>query len=93
MKEEIEEPSSLVTLTNSQFQDLKKFLQSYLKVTALGAIREVSDKEIEKNVWILNVADFKQEEIAKILKTSQGTVSKILAGKPVKLTIGEEEDK
>jgi len=80
-----------VTFTDSQFRQLRELLESYVKVSALGAIREVAEKEIVKNAWLLNAAGYSQYEIASILQTSQPTVSRILAGKPSKDKAGEEE--
>ncbi len=71
----------VVTFTDSQFEDLKKFLQSYLKVAALAAVREVTEKEMERNTWLLNVAGYSQKETATILHTLQPTISRILTGK------------
>mgnify|MGYP001026408531 CR=1 FL=1 len=79
-----------VTFTDSQFEDLKKILQSYLKVTAIGAVRELTEKEIERNTWLLNAAGFSQREIGKILHTSKSKINRILAGKPAKRK-GEKE--
>ena len=78
-------------LTASQYDELKGILRSYIKVTALGAISEVSKDQLEKNTWLLNIAGFSQDEIGKILHTSQATTSRILAGKGGKRKEGEEE--
>jgi len=62
---------------------LKTIIQSYIKVTALGAIREISDNELERNVRILDAAGFSQREIGTILHRAQSNVSDILAGKVI----------
>ncbi len=78
----------MVTLTDVQFGELKKMFQSYLRIAALGAIREMDDEHMERNVWLLKAAGFYQDEIAKILKSSQPVVSRILAGQG-----GKKKDK
>ena len=70
-----------MSFNNSQFLELKKLIESYLKITALGAIREISDKELERNARILDVAGFSQMEIGTILHRAQSNISDILAGK------------
>jgi len=72
---------SSITFTNAQLMELKKFLQSYLRVMALNGIKE---NEPERNVWLLDAANYSQEEIAKILHISQPTISRTLAGKSAK---------
>ena len=56
-------------------------MQSYLKITALGAVREISDKDLERNARVLDAAGFSQSEIGKILHRAQSNISDILAGK------------
>lgn len=75
---------SAVALTDSQFKDLHNLLQSYLKVVAIGAIHDISEKELEKNAWLLYLSGFRQEEMAKILHCSQSTISRALSGKLTK---------
>jgi hypothetical protein len=67
--------------TDSHCMDLKQFFRSWLRVYALAAIGEVTEKELWRNTWLLNVAGYDQFESAKILQTSQPTVSRILSGK------------
>ena len=68
----------------TQFAELKKLLQTYVRITAIGYIREMSDSEMQRNTWLLNEVGYDQRAIAKILGTSQPTISRILAGKPAK---------
>jgi len=82
-----------VTFTDSQFEDLKKILQSHLKVTAIGAVRELTEEAMERNTWLLDAAGFSQEEIGRILHASQPTISRILAGTPEKRKGGKEAEK
>jgi hypothetical protein len=84
------DPPSPIVLTDSQFENLRELLQSYLKVVAIGAVREISEKELERNTRLLNSAGFGQKEIAKILHSSQPTISRILAGSPAKQRWTEE---
>lgn len=69
-----------VTLTDAQFDELKKLIQNYLKITAIAAIREISESEIERNARLLSAAGFSQKEIALILHSSQPIISRILVG-------------
>jgi DNA-binding transcriptional regulator LsrR (DeoR family) len=78
-------------LTNAQFAELKRLLQTYVRITAIGAIREMSDSEMARNTWLLNEAGYSQRDIAKILRTSAMTVNRILAGKPA-IREGEQEE-
>lgn len=53
MAEKQEGQSNRIVLTDAQFQELKRLFESYLKVTAPGAPRELTTTEIEKNEeWI-----------------------------------------
>ena len=70
-----------MSLNDSQFAELRKAVEKYLKVSALGAIREISDKEFERNARLLDTAGFSQIEIGKILHKAQSTISDVLAGK------------
>ena len=70
-----------MSLTDSQFAELKKLIETYLKMTALGSLREISDKELERNARILEVAGFSQREIGTILHRAQSNISDVLAGK------------
>lgn len=79
--------------TTTQFAELKKLLQTYVRITAIGYIREMSDSEMQRNTWLLKEAGYIQPEIAKILATSQPTISRILAGKPAKRKGKREEAK
>jgi predicted transcriptional regulator len=49
-----------------------------MKVTALTAIREISKKEQDKNVWLLDSAGFSQYQIESILDIDQSAISRIL---------------
>jgi len=89
-KESASEPT---VFTSAQFAELKKLLHAYVRITALGAIRELSDSEMVRNTWLLNEAGCSQREIAKILGTSAMTVNRILAGKPAKDKDKREEAK
>ncbi|MEM0171735.1 MAG: hypothetical protein QXP36_11700 [Conexivisphaerales archaeon] len=89
---ERESRSASITLTEAQFRELKQLLESYLKVTALGAL-ELTKTEIEKDTWLLNAAGFSQDTICKILHTSKTTVSQILKGKYVARKRREEGEK
>jgi hypothetical protein len=82
-----------IVLTEAQFRELKQLLQSYLKVAALGALRELTKTEMEKNTWLLHVAGFSQDEIRKILHTSPTIVNKILKGKYISKRRQREEEK
>lgn len=84
MAKKKEESSEKSVFTSTQFAELKKLLQTYVRITAIGAIREMSDSEMAKNTRLLNEAGYSQPEIATILGTSQPTISRILAGKPAK---------
>jgi predicted transcriptional regulator len=89
-----EEDSPVKPVFNTtQFAELKKLLQTYVRITAIGYIREMSDSEMQRNTWLLNEAGYIQPEIAKMLGTSQPTVSRILAGKPAKGKSKQEETK
>lgn len=70
-----------VTFTDAQFRELQKFLQSYLRVMALSGIEK---DETERNIWLLDSANYSQEEVARILQVSQSTISRVLAGKATK---------
>ncbi len=91
MDKKTQDEQKMPILTASQYEELKRMLRTYIKVTALGAISEVSKNQVERNTWLLDVAGFSQDEIAKILHTSQATTSRILAGKGGKRKEGEEE--
>jgi DNA-binding MarR family transcriptional regulator len=80
-------------LTDAQVDELKKMFQWYVRVTALGAVREISDSQMAKNTWLLYEAGYTQPEIAKILGTSQPTISRVLSGKLGKGKGQEEEEK
>jgi len=82
-KDTEDHPASLM-LSDNQFGELRKMLESYLRITALAAIRELGDEYMERNVWLLKTAGCSQDEIAKILKSSQPVVSRILAGQSSK---------
>ncbi len=71
MTKDPENRFGMVTLTDAQFGELKKMFQSYLRIAALGAIGELDDEHMERNVWLLKTAGYYQDEIAKILKSSQ----------------------
>jgi len=60
---------------------LKTLIQSYIKVAALGAIREISDKELERNVRLLSAAGYSSREIGAILDRSKTNINDLLAGK------------
>jgi len=49
-----------------------------MKVTALTAIKEISKKEQDRNVWLLNSAGFNQYQIESILDLDQSAISRIL---------------
>jgi hypothetical protein len=83
MPNKLQSPRNL-TLSDSQFRELEGLFQSYLRVSALAAIREISENELWRNAWLLNVAGYDQFESAKILQTSQPTISRILSGKYTK---------
>ncbi|MGA2791022.1 MAG: hypothetical protein ABSF00_09665 [Candidatus Bathyarchaeia archaeon] len=70
-----------LTLTDSQFKELRTLLQCYIKAMAIGAIQKITDDELWKNAWLLSAAGYDQFEISKILHTSQPTISRILSGK------------
>jgi hypothetical protein len=89
-KGEKDSPSTLA-FSHKQFEDLKRLLQSCLRVLALGAIQRISEEDLQKNTWLLNTAGYSQVEIATILQSSQPTISRILSGKPVKLKPEEKE--
>jgi DNA-binding transcriptional regulator LsrR (DeoR family) len=55
-------------------------MQSQVRIKALAAVTDTSEKMMQRNVWLLNEAGFSQGEMAKILGTSQPTISRILAG-------------
>ncbi|MGA3191310.1 MAG: helix-turn-helix transcriptional regulator [Candidatus Bathyarchaeia archaeon] len=78
MSEKTHNEDNSVTFTNAQFKELQKFLQNYLRVMALSGTKE---NETDRNVWLLNSANYSQEEIGRILHLSQPTISRILAGK------------
>ncbi len=59
-----------------------------MKVTALTAIKEISKKELDKNVWLLDSAGFKQTQIESILDVDQSAISRILTRKA-----GKKKDK
>lgn len=81
MDEKTHNEHNSVTFTNAQFRELQKFLQGYLRVMALSGTKE---NEIERNVWLLDSANYSQEEIGRILHVSQPTISRVLAGKATK---------
>lgn len=89
MKKKEDKDQDIVTFTDSQFQRFERLLETYIKVTAIGAIRELTKNEMVRNTWLLNAAGYSQREIASILQTSQPTVNRIIAGKSSK---GEGED-
>lgn len=72
--------SASINLTDTQFDELKKLLQDYLKITAMAAIREINENSLERNARILNTAGFTQSEIGRILHVSQPTIARILTG-------------
>ena len=76
-----EEAASARVLSDAQFDELKKLFQWYVRITALGAVRKISDDEMQKNTWLLYEGGYSQPEIAKTLGTSQPTISRILSGK------------
>lgn len=76
-----EEVASGRVLSDAQFGELKKLFQLYVRITALGVVRKISEDEMPKNTWLLYEAGYTQPEIAKILGTSQPTISRILSGK------------
>lgn len=82
-----------IVLTEAQFQELKQLLQSYLKIAAFGALRELTKTEIEKNTWLLYLAGFSQDEIRKILHTSPTVVNQILKGRYTLKERRKEEEK
>jgi sulfur relay (sulfurtransferase) DsrF/TusC family protein len=88
-----ESQNTSIVLTEAQFRELKQLLQSYLKVAAFGALRELTKTEIEKNTWLLHVAGFSQDEIRKILHTSPTIVNQILKGKYIPKRRRKEEEK
>jgi len=69
------------SFSDSQFTEVKKLIETCLKITALGSIREMSDRELERNARILDAAGFSQREIGTILHRAQSNISDILAGK------------
>ena len=69
------------SLSDSQFAEVKKLIETYLKITALGSIHEISDKELERNARILDAAGFSLREIGTILHRAHSNISDILAGK------------
>ncbi len=87
-----ENQSGIVSFTDKQFEDLRKWVQSYFEIAALGAISALTDELIERNVWLLNAAGYEQKQIATILHSSQPVVSRILAGKARKRKQGEEKE-
>ncbi|HKM51420.1 MAG TPA: hypothetical protein VJZ75_09595 [Candidatus Bathyarchaeia archaeon] len=93
MDKKTEDSSKPCVFTSAQFAELMKLLQNYVHITAIGAIREMSDSEMQRNTWLLKEAGYTQPEIAKILATSQPTISRILAGKPAKHKDIQEEAK
>lgn len=93
MAKKKEDSSEKPVPTSAAFAELKKLLQTYVRITAIGAIREMSDAEMQRNTWLLKEAGYTQPEIAKILATSQPTISRILAGKPAKRKGKQEEAK
>ena len=70
--------------TAKQFNELMSVVNKYVRVAAIGAIRAMTDSEMQRNTWLLKEAGYSQPEIAKILATSQPTISRILSGKPAK---------
>jgi len=69
-----------VNLTDAQFDELKKLLRDYLKITAIAAIGDTSEDALERNTRILDAAGYTQEEIGRILHSSQSKISRVLAG-------------
>ena len=67
-------------LSDQQFSELKRILRAQSRIKALAAVMDTSEKMMQRNVWSLNEAGFSQEEMAKILGTSQPSISRILAG-------------
>jgi DNA-directed RNA polymerase specialized sigma subunit len=80
-------------ISDAQFDELRKLFQRYVRVTALGAVKDISDREMPRNTWLLYEAGYTQPEIAKILGTSQPTISRILSGKLGKGKGPEEGEK
>jgi DNA-directed RNA polymerase specialized sigma subunit len=76
-----EKQSTCSTLTDAQFDELKKLLHNYLKLIAMAAIKDMSEETLERNARMLDIAGFNQKEIGKILNVSQPTVARVLAGK------------
>ncbi len=75
------EKSSGISVSDKQFAELKKVLESYVKVTALTGVKEFSKAELERNVWLLNSAGFNQPQMERILDVDQSTISRILIGR------------
>ena len=78
-------------ISGKQFSELRQILQTQARIKALAAITDTSEKMMQRNVWLLNEAGFSQGEMAKILGTSQPTISRILAGETA--TKGKEQAK
>jgi hypothetical protein len=93
MSERKKNESDRIALTTAQFEELKRLLESYLKISALGAARELTRREIEKNTWLLHTGGFSQDEIRRILRVSKKTVNQILRGKYIRRKTQEEEEK
>jgi hypothetical protein len=68
-------------LTDWQFAELKKIMDSYVKVVAFGSIRQFTDEELERNARLLDAAGYTQREIGKILHRAPSSINDILAGK------------
>jgi len=71
-------------VTKLPFQNLGQYLDTYVKVTALSATKTSSRTELEKSIWILNMAKFSKRDIAKILHVSRNTIGPVLQGKRLK---------
>lgn len=70
-----------LTLSATQFDEMKKISKAFLRVTAIGSIKAITKEELDKNVWLLDAAGLTQPEIERILGADQSTISRILSGK------------
>lgn len=71
----------ILTFTDAQFEELKKLLQDYLKISAIAAVKDINEDEIERNARLLSAAGLSTREIGIILHCSHNKVAEILAGK------------
>ncbi len=92
MKPKAGEPQYSLTLSATQFEELKKIAKTFLKVSAIASIKAISKEEMHKNVWLLDAAGLSQPQIALVLSIDQATVSRILSGKLKKKHVGGSED-